>query len=80
MSLDYNKNIVVKDAEYTSIEDFFPSMEKNGITHIVIDEELDDSVIIKEIFDNYDKYENLEKIFDSEENGFNYKIKIFKIK
>jgi len=80
VSLDYNKNIVVKDAEYTSIEDFFPSMEKNGITHIVIDEELEDSVIIKEIFDNYENYENLEKIFDSEENGFNYKIKIFKIK
>ena len=80
MSSHYDKNSKIKIAEYNDIEDFFLSMEKNGITHVVIDEEMDNPVMIKQIFDNYDKYKNSKKIFDSQENGFNYKIKIFEIK
>ena len=73
-------NSNVKVVQYTNIENFFSNIEKNDITHIVIDREMDNPVIIKEIFDNYEKYDNLKKIFDSQENGFNYKIEIFEIK
>ena len=47
---------------------------------MVYDEEIDNPMIFKKIFGNYEEYENLKKIFDSQENGFNYKIKIFEIK
>ncbi len=70
----------IKNFDYNSIEDFFLKIEKNNITHIVIDEEVDNSIILNEIFSNYDKYKNLKEIFDSEESGFKYKIKIFEIK
>lgn len=80
LSTKYNMDSKMKIAEYSNIDGFFQSMKKNGITHVVIDEEVDNPVIIKQIFDNYDKYENLKKIFDSKESGFNYKIKIFEIK
>lgn len=75
----FNEN-KIKDIDYNDIEDFFSKIEKNGITHLVIDEEVDNSIILNEIFSNYDKYKNLKKIFDSEESGFKYKIKIFEIK
>ena len=65
---------------YSNIEDFFILMEKRGITHIIFDEEIDNSMIIKEIVENYEENKNLKKIFDSQENGFDYKIKIFEIK
>ena len=71
---------VVSDIDYNDIEDFFSKIKKNGITHLVIDEEVDNSIILNKIFSNYDKYKNLKKIFDSEESGFKYKIKIFEIK
>ena len=75
----FNEN-KIKDIDYNDIEDFFSKIKKNGITHLVIDEEVDNSIILNKIFSNYDKYKNLKKIFDSEESGFKYKIKIFEIK
>ena len=69
-----------KTIKYDSIQDFFLEIKKNEITHIVFDENIDNPIILKQIFDNYDEYENLNKIFDSHDNGFNYKIEIFEIK
>jgi 4-amino-4-deoxy-L-arabinose transferase-like glycosyltransferase len=80
MSSYYSKNSKLRSVDYNSIEDFFLNTEKNGITHIVLDDEVDNPIIIKEIFGNYEEYENLKKIFDSQENGFDYKIKIFEMK
>jgi hypothetical protein len=80
LSTVYNPDSKIKIVKFTSVDDFFPNMEKSGITHIVIDREKKNPIIILEIFDNYNKYKNLKKIFDSEENGFNYKIQIFEIK
>ena len=80
MSLDYSKDSKLRVVDYNSIEDFFLNTEKNGITHIFLDDEVDNPIIIKEIFGNYEEYKNLKKVFDSQENGFDYKIKIFEIK
>ena len=79
MSSHYNKNSIIKIAKYVDNEDFFSSMKENGITHIVIDKEINNPLVINLIFDNYEKYKNLKKIFDSEESGFDYKIQIFEI-
>ena len=80
LSSNWNMDSNVKIVEYTNIENFFSNMKKNGITHIVIDREINNPRIINQIFDNYEKYNNLKKIFDSQENNFNYKIEIFEIK
>lgn len=79
LSSNYDNHLKVKIVDYSSIENFFPNMEKNGITHVVIDEEMNNPVIIKQIFEKYEKYKNLKMIFDSKENGFDYQIKIFEI-
>lgn len=79
ISTHYSMLLKIKNIEYNSIEDFFLNVKENEITHIVFDEEIDNPIILKEIFDNYNEYNNLKKIFDSEESGFNYKIKIFEI-
>jgi hypothetical protein len=79
-SSHYNPSLKVKIVNYSNVEDFFLNMKKNGVKHVIIDEEIDNPIILKQIFDNYDKYENLNKIFDSEDNGFDYKIKIFEMK
>jgi 4-amino-4-deoxy-L-arabinose transferase-like glycosyltransferase len=80
MSSYYSKDSKLRVVDYNSIEDFFLNIEKKGITHIILDDEVDNPIIIKEIFGNYEEYENLKKVFDSQENGFDYKIKIFEIK
>lgn len=79
LSSNYNYSENVKIVNYSNLEDFFLNMEENRITHIVIDEEINNPILIKQIFDNYKEYKNLKKIFDSQENGFDYKIKIFEI-
>ena len=79
-SSHYSENSILMIDNYSNINDFFTNLEKQGITHIVIDEEIDNSQIIREILENYEENNRLMKIFDSKENGFNYKIKIFEIK
>jgi uncharacterized membrane protein len=80
ISSEYENDAIVLISLDFDIEDFILNMKKHGITHVVIDEQINNPKIIIEVFDNYDKYENIEKIFDSQENGFNYKISIFEIK
>lgn len=79
MSINYSKDLQIRIIDYNNVEDFFLNIEKNGITHVIIDEEIDNPIILKQIFDNYDKYENVKKIFESQEEGFDYKIQIFEI-
>jgi len=80
ISSEYENDAVVLISLDFDIEDFILNMKRHGITHVVIDEQINNPKIIMEVFDNYDKYENIEKIFDSVKSGFNYKIKIFEIK
>lgn len=79
LSSNYDNDSNIKIVNYTNLEDFFLNIEKNGITHVVIDEEIDNPILIKQVFDNYKEYKNLKKIFDSKENGYDYKIKIFEL-
>ena len=80
LSSDYEKDSRIKIIEYSNIESFFINMEKKKITHVVIDEQMNNPKIIMQVFDNYNEYKNIKKIFDSVESGFNYNIKIFEIK
>jgi len=79
-SSDYDKDptkyVIVDNL---NVEEFFVSMKENNITHVVIDEEINNPEILKKIFNNFEKYKELEKVFDSENKGYEHKIKIFKL-
>jgi len=78
ISSNYNNihKLVVLDFD---VKDLFLDMKKHGITHMIIDEEINNPIILKKISDNLEKYKNLHQIFDSKEAGYNYHIKIYKI-
>jgi len=79
-SMHYDKNLTkYVNVDDFDVEEFFVNMEKNEITHIVIDEEINNPSILKKIFNDFKKYENLKKVFDSKEEGYNYNMKIYKI-
>ena len=62
---------------------FLLNEKENGLTHIVIDQsQIKDNLrktFLIEIYENENKYNFLKKIYDSNNEGLNYKIKIFKI-
>jgi hypothetical protein len=80
-----------KAQEYHNIEidnlrDYFQVLEKQKITHLLLDEINNTTLINDElrlhlidIFNHENKYPFLVKEYDSRENGFNYYVKLFKI-
>ena len=70
-------------SQYDTIEKFLLDGKEKGLTHLVIDEsQKQDNLINKfliEIYKNENKYNFLNKIYDSNDEGFNYKLKIFEI-
>jgi hypothetical protein len=80
-----------KAQEYHNIEidnlrDYFQVLEKQKITHLLLDEINNTPLINDElrlhlidIFNHENKYPFLVKEYDSRENGFNYYVKLFKI-
>ncbi len=55
----------------------FINSNKNNLTHIIVENEKE--IMFYDIFINEENYPFLKKEFDSTENRFSYKIKIFKI-
>jgi len=68
---------------YKTIEELLIDGQEQGLTHIVIDESQKQDNLRKnfliEIYKNENKYNFLTKIYDSNNDGFNYKVKIFEI-
>ena len=70
----------------TNINDYIFFLEKQKITHLLIDYENkshditnDLRIEFRNIFDNEKKFSYLNKEYDSVENGYNYHLKLFKI-
>ena len=53
--------------------------EKNEITHLVVDLEKNRGEVLIEIYNNEKQFPFLDKIFDSDQYEFDYKMKVFKI-
>jgi len=70
-------------SQYDTIEELLIDGNEQGLTHLVIDQsqkqEEESKEFLIEIYKNENKYNFLKKIYDSNNEGFNYKIKIFKI-
>ena len=80
-SIKYEQKLLLI-SQYDTIEELLIDGNEQGLTHLVIDqsqkqEESEEFLI--EIYKNENKYNFLKKIYDSNNEGFNYKIKIFKI-
>ena len=83
------KNIVSLEyynPEIDNLRDYFQVLEKQKITHLLLDginnaPEINDELRLHliDIFNHENKYLFLVKEYDSRENGFNYHVKLFKI-
>ena len=70
-------------SQYSTIEELLVDGKDQGLTHLVIDQSQKQDNLRKqfliEIYKNENKYNFLKKIYDSNDEGFNYKLKIFEI-
>ena len=64
---------------FYSLNEFIVYGEREGLTHIVVDDNQNRSEFLKDVFGNEEKYVYLSKIYDSSEHGYDYHLKIFKI-
>ena len=65
--------------EFSIMEDYFVFAQKQGLTHLVLDNDNINNNFLKEIFQNEKQYPFLKKVYDSSEFGYNYHVKIFEI-
>ena len=71
----------------TNLKDYLKLLEKQKVTHLLVDK-INNSILInndlrnelQQVFYNENNYPFLIKEYDSKENGFNYHVKLFKIK
>ena len=71
--------ITVEINDFNSMDELIKLAEKNGITHLVVDLENNKNKLLIEIYKNENEFVFLDKIFDSNEYGYEYKMKVFKI-
>lgn len=64
---------------YDSLERFIVDSKPKGLTHLVVDDSIDNPNFLTDIFKNDKKYTYLKKTYDSSEQGMSYHIKIYKI-
>ena len=64
---------------FYSVNEFIVYGEREGLTHIVVDDNQNRSEFLKDVFRNEEKYVYLSKIYDSSEHGYDYHLKIFRI-
>jgi len=73
------KTSVIKYEENDSLIEFIQNSKEDGITHIITDKNEKRPAFIQELFIEEEKYDFLEKIYDSKDKGFEYHVKVFKI-
>ena len=71
--------------DFDSLRDYFQFLEKQKITHLILDKYGNDkfrhelNLHLLDMFNHENRYAFLVKEYDSRENGFNYHLKLFKI-
>jgi len=64
---------------FHSLNEFIVYGEREGLTHIVVDDNQNRPQFLKDVFRNEEKHMYLSKIYDSSEHGYDYHLKIFRI-
>ena len=86
LKLEVSESDEYYDTEIDNLRDYFYVLEKQKVTHLLLDENNNSPLIsdelkfhLKDIFNHENKYPFLIKEYDSRENGFNYYVKVFEI-
>jgi len=69
---------IISTENYENLENYIIN-SRNDLTHIIVDENESLPEFLKDVYYNEEKYDYLQKIFDSKEKGFSYHVKIFEI-
>jgi len=69
---------IIQTNNFENLENYILD-SKNELTHIVVDNDKRLPEFLKLVYSNNEKYEFLEMIFDSKDNGFEHHVKIFEI-
>ena len=64
---------------FETLYELFSSLEKEGLTHIIIDEDEDRAKFLSEAFLNPKKFPFLKEVYDSSSDQLSYNVKIFEI-
>ena len=64
---------------FNSLEEFIHSSEDLGLTHLVLDGKPTREKFLNDVYHNEKQYPYLLKVYDSHDQGFSYRVKIFKI-
>ena len=74
---DYKiKSISTK--KFDNLKDFILN-SKNDLSHLVVSNDNEIPLFLLDVYEHEEKYEYLNKIFDSKEKGFKYHVKVFEI-
>ena len=86
LDINARESLEYHNPEIGNLRDYFQVLEKQKITHLLLDGINNTPLINDElrlhlidIFNHENKYPFLVKEYDSRENGFNYHVKLFKI-
>ena len=63
----------------SSLTELINLYKDEGLEYIVVDDQKQRQEFIQDIYLEEDKFPYLEKIFDSNEHGYNYNVKLFSI-
>jgi hypothetical protein len=73
---------VILTNDFNSLEEYIESGKTNGLSHLVVDGIKNSShrvSFLEDVYYNDEKYPYLTKVFDSNDYGYNYHLKIYKI-
>jgi len=69
---------IISTNNYENLENYIIN-SRNELTHIIVDNNDGLPEFLKDVYYNEEKYNYLQKVFDSKENGFSHHMKIFEI-
>ena len=70
---------VISIHEKETLDEFLEYAKENNLEYLVIDDDGDGVEFLYEIFHNETDFKFLEKIYDSQNDGYNYHVKFFRI-
>jgi len=75
---EIRKTKVISTNNYENLENFILN-SRGDLTHIIVDDHIKLPKFLQEVFHNEEKFEYLEKVYDSKDSGFKHHMKLFEI-
>ncbi len=70
---------IIEPDNFSSLDEFLSVSQSNNISHLVIDDKIQNTSFLYDVFTNESKYPFLQKEYDSTDFDFTYHVKIFRI-